>query len=316
MSLFPSRTVSRKNLDDDDEEEEDVGGYSHSYPTHNDNALTDCHRLFQQYLLAHHCLSEGQARKLWNKLWNERNNPEDEDDPGRSTSSTPPQESLEEALQKCNVHLEPLRLQIRGISMPISSDSQHSLSASSPSSSSSKGPTRRRRYIALLSLDTTSNKTNASSNDTNKSWTTAERLYWQQIVKCFCEHECRPVSQATLLNLYTKVVQTVKTTTTTKSLDDEEAEDETHDENDPSQTTTKKKALLTLSQAETLLQQWLTEKWLQRTDKKGQKSSSLQSSHVSSKICLAPRFYMECEDVLIQEGIEADHLPQPIYYHV
>jgi len=263
--------------------------------------------MFNQRLLAAHCLQESEARDLWKRLT----------EGGGGGESNP--EKLEDALVLMNRQLKYAGLEIRGVSIVPSKPRQDENDAdaggnddnegedgrgkqsqrSTGSGSSGKGSRGRGirpvRYYAMI---------NKFPDEVAKACfqigTVHEQAFVRNLIERFAASGGEPEPWSALVNSRSEINDGNSNNSTN---DDGGGGDGGSNKNKNSKTK------VTLPQAENLVWLLLDEKWLQRENPAeggGGKKSSL--------IGLGPRTYLELSYFLEQKGMEADDLPQMIYH--
>jgi Nse1 non-SMC component of SMC5-6 complex len=248
-------------------------------------------KMFNQRLLAEHCLSDLDARALWEEIR------EREYDMGEGTKS------FEECIASSNDALKDAGLEIVGVSIP-----DHS---SESNQSPQNRPTKRSlvRYYSIINRFPDDVAKKCFQNMFPPQQQAYVRLVFEKLV------EGGPATRATVLNYKNLLNDNGRNSNqssrlTMSQMTENTAEVPNEDGDDTSVLT---KTVLTLPMVEDVLERLLAEKWLiMKLDGTGSRRSSN-----SSLVDIGPRSYMELSYLLVDEfGMEKDDLPQQIYHRL
>lgn len=259
--------------------------------------------MFNQQLLARHCMTESDARKTWKSLVKVCQEEEDN------------VEKFEDSIVEINAGLKTIGLEIRGVSIASTSIQQQSSQQSSqsqsstqqqqdgntPGSSKSKSSAKRQqhvRYYAIVNKfpDEVAKHCFSSHGTPNEA--------------CFIRH---------ILEQFASLASSDNNdddNTTPPAMARSKIINSRNDmvDND------NKNIKITLPQAETIVDKLLDEKWLMYEQQQdggtsgGQRQRQRHRGSNTSKIVLAPRTYLELSYFLESSGMEQDDLPQLIYH--
>jgi Nse1 non-SMC component of SMC5-6 complex len=267
-------------------------------------------KMFNQRLLAEHCLSEVDARALWDDIRQQQA------DVVSDMNGT----TFEESIASSNKELDFIGLEIVGISLPDKSsmvDEEQEEDDENITRKSKK--TKKRKNVIYYSI------INRFPDEIAKKcfqsmFTSQEQGYVRLVLEKLVEKG--PTSRNVVLN-YKNLLddstgpgssQSQRLSILSQRSGNNNNE---HDEDDQNDLVAVKRPALTLSMVEDVLEKLLEEKWLicGHADSGNSNNSNRRRSSNSFRIDIGPRGYMELSKILTEEfGLDKDDLPQQIYH--
>lgn len=282
----------------------------------NDEPLQRGQKMFNQRLLAEHCLSESDAKILWNEL--------------REAGNDMGSDTFEDSIALCNNILKLAGLEIVGVSIPTPmSEDEDNNNGNEIRSPNSKSPKRRSkkslvRYYSII---------NQFPDDiAKKCFEPFFQPQQQAYVRFIFEKlvELGPTSRTIILNYKNDVNQNFGKTTGNNPLSMSQLTQNTQNNNDDDEGIIASKGKippLTLPMVEDILDQLVEGKWLvlvngimmeqQSQSQTNNKKTRNRVSLSSVTIDIGPRAFLEISYLLVDEfGMEKDNLPQRIYHRI
>ena len=255
------------------------------------DALGQGLKMFNQRLLAEHCLSETDARALWEGI--------------RSNEYDMSGETFEESIAASNEQMKYAGLEIVGVSMPENIQSQQLSSTQDSGSRSKRGGKKLVRYYSIINRF----PDDIAKNCFKKLFPPEQQAYVRLVFEKLVENG--PTSRATVLN-YKNILNDGNRNVSNSqrlSLSQRNNDDDDDDENNPNKAG---KISLSLPVVEDIIEKLIDEKWLVfHVDGRNRRTSN------SVLIDIGPRSYLELSYLLTDEfGMEKDDLPQQIYHRL
>lgn len=247
-------------------------------------------KMFNQRLLAEHCLEASDAKNLWDEI--------------RKLNYGMGGDTFEESIATSNEALKEAGLEIVGVSLRTQ---QGGRGNDQNKQASNNNRTALVRYYSIINRFPDDIAKNCFQSMFPPKQQAYVRLILEKLV------ELGPSTRATILNYKNIVNETSNRILSSQRQSMSQLTATQNSEENETQATFQKNAPLTLSVVEEILEHLLDDKWLviHQADNGG---SNRRTSN-SSLIDIGPRSYLELSYLLVDEfGMEKDDLPQQIHH--